>query len=414
MNIKPDIFLALKYLMPKRNAVSVITCISILGVSLGVSVLIVVLAVMTGFTDVLQNQLLETTPHFQIQKHDGYIKQPHEIVEKLKKEGYKTSPVVVSPTLIQVNSSFKPKIIIGIDPFVESPINIKKNIIRGEYSLDSGDLLISNYISRELNLGLGEKVILHSPTKLSKMINVNDDGNLDVAKENRIYLPEEYIIKGIFSTTNKFDAKHIVMGIDDADEVIGIPFGGANNIYGWVEDPFEMKETMEYLNAEFPSLKPLSWQTIHKQFLGVLATEKNMMFFLLVFIVLVAAFTITNTLITVVIQKTREIGLLKSLGASSMRVMRVFLFQGIFVGIIGTICGIGLGIIFVQFRNNILDFISKISGQRIIPIDNLPASILVQDVLIVSVITISLCLIGGLIPAWRAAHLDPAKALRYE
>ncbi len=414
MNIKPDIYLALKYLMPKRNAVSVITCISILGVSLGVSVLIVVLAVMTGFTDVLQDQLLETTPHFQIQKHDGYIKQPNKIVEKLKKEGYKSSPVVVSPTLIQVNSNFIPKIIVGIDPFIESPINIKKNIIMGEYSLESGDLLISSYISRELNLGLGEKILLHSPTKLSKMIQVNDDGNLDVSKENRIYLPEEYIIKGIFKTNRKFDAKHIVMGIDDADEVIGIPFGGANNIYGWVENPFEMEDAMKYLNAEFPDLKPLSWQTIHKEFLGVIATEKNMMFFLLVFIVLVASFTITNTLITVVIQKTREIGLLKSLGASSARVMRVFLFQGIFVGVIGTICGICLGIVFVQFRNNILYIVSKISGQRIISFDDLPASILVGDVLIISAITISLCLVGGLIPAWRAAHLDPAKALRYE
>jgi lipoprotein-releasing system permease protein len=147
--------------------------------------------------------------------------------------------------------------------------------------------------------------------------------------------------------------------------------------------------------------------------------EKNMMFFLLVFIVLVAAFSITNTLITMVFQKTREIGLLKALGATSGTVMRIFILQGMFVGIVGSILGTLSGIMVVYWRNNILHFSSRVFGLDLFPpefyyFDGLPAKIITGDIVIVVVVTIVLCTVGGIIPAWRAAKLDPAKALRNE
>ena len=151
--------------------------------------------------------------------------------------------------------------------------------------------------------------------------------------------------------------------------------------------------------------------------LGVLAVEKNMMFFLLVFIVLVAAFSITNTLITVVVQKTREIGLLKAVGASSGTVMRLFIMQGLMVGMIGSVCGTIMGVGVVYYRNDILRLVSKISGQELFPkefyyFNELPAHIVTGDIVFIVVVSILLCTVGGVIPAWRAAKLDPAKALR--
>ena len=151
----------------------------------------------------------------------------------------------------------------------------------------------------------------------------------------------------------------------------------------------------------------------------MLAVEKNMQFFLLVFIVLVAAFSITNTLITQVIQKTREIGLLKAMGASSGTVMRIFILQGFYVGVIGTVSGIILGSLVVIYRMSILRALRFVTGQEIFPqeiylFDELPARIIMTDLLWIGVISVLLCTFGGVIPALRAAKLDPSKALRYE
>ena len=173
------------------------------------------------------------------------------------------------------------------------------------------------------------------------------------------------------------------------------------------------------LSKSHPDVMVYSWKQLNGQLLSVLAVEKNMMFFLLVFIVLVAAFSIANTLITTVIQKTKEVGLLKSMGAGSFSIMRVFIMQGFFVGIIGTAGGVFLGWLVVVFRMNILYAMRAITGQEIFPkelylFSELPAHIVWGDVALLSVISILLCTCGALVPAIRAANLDPAKALRYE
>ena len=144
-----------------------------------------------------------------------------------------------------------------------------------------------------------------------------------------------------------------------------------------------------------------------------------MMYFLLIFIVLVAAFSIANTLITSVYQKTREIGVLKALGASDRTVMMIFVLQGTFIGVIGSICGTALGFLVITFRNQILDFTSKCFGVDLFPkefyfFNGLPAHIVGTDVLFIVLPSILLCTLGALLPALRAAFLDPAKALRYE
>ena len=144
-----------------------------------------------------------------------------------------------------------------------------------------------------------------------------------------------------------------------------------------------------------------------------------MQFFLLIFIVLVAAFSITNTLITSIYQKTREIGLLKALGCTDGSIMRIFILQGFLVGLIGSICGTVSGYLVIRFRQDIVDFASMISGQELFPkkfyfFDQLPAEIILSDVLFIVISSIVLCTVGALLPALRAARLQPSEALRYE
>ena len=144
-----------------------------------------------------------------------------------------------------------------------------------------------------------------------------------------------------------------------------------------------------------------------------------MMFFLLIFIVLVAAFSIANTLITSAYQKTREIGVIKSLGGSDRFIAMVFIMQGFLIGVIGSVCGTLLGYVVILFRNNIISFVSRCTGRDMFPkefyyFNELPAHIIVSDVAIIVAASILLCTIGALLPALRASRLDPAEALRYE
>ena len=414
MSVRTECFLAWRYFKPKRSAVSVITLISVIGVILGVAVLIVVLAVMTGFTDQTKSKLLETGSHAQIRKPTmHYSSNPRgnagvffgneaeNVVEIVKKNGGKALPVLVSPVLLQVKEAFNPKVLAAFDPEMDTAgLDLKDVVKQGEYSLGRGEIAVSQVIANEFGLSVGSKVLLHSPSRLAKLIERDESGKYKISEKSEYYLPGEYTVSFIFSF-DKYDYDRDIMflSLDDADQLFGLDWGCATHVYVWVDDP--------------------SWKQLNGQLLSVLAVEKNMMFFLLVFIVLVAAFSIANTLITTVIQKTKEVGLLKSMGADSFSIMRIFILQGVFVGVLGTAGGVFLGWLVVVFRMNILYAMRAITGQEIFPkelylFSELPAHIVWGDVALISVISILLCTCGALVPAIRAANLDPAKALRYE
>ena len=428
MSIRTDLFLAWKYFKPKRSAVSVITLISVIGVALGVAVLIVVLAVMTGFSDKMREKLLDTTSHAQIRsKYTGYvIPDPEPIIKLVREAGGEAMPVILSPVLLQKDDAFVPKVIIGLDLKNGKPDKLKLHevITAGSKDLKRGNIILSYLIARNLGVGLGQKILLHSPTNLSKLVTRGRNGKLEVSKKLEVYLPSEFTISGI-SKFDKydFDRDFLFMHIDDAADLLDLDMGVASAIYIWVPDPFDMDQFMRRMKTSLafhaPGVFIESWKEINGRLLGVLQVEKNMQFFLLIFIVLVAAFSITNTLITTVIQKTKEIGLLKAMGAPSGMIMRIFILQGFFVGLIGTAGGMILGALVVQYRMLILKALRVITGQEIFPAEmyyfnELPARIIMSDLVWIALISILLCTFGGVIPAFRAAKLDPSRALRYE
>ena len=344
----------------------------------------------------------------------------------VKKNGGRALPVLVSPVLLQVKEAFNPKVLAAFDPDMDTAgLDLKSVVKQGEYSLGRGEIAVSQVIASEFGLSVGSKVLLHSPSRLAKLIERNPEtGRYQISDKSEYYLPGEYTVSFIFSF-DKYDYDRDIMflSLDDADQLFGLDWGCATHVYVWVDDPFHIDSFLaplrDQLSKSHPDVMVYSWKQLNGQLLSVLAVEKNMMFFLLVFIVLVAAFSIANTLITTVIQKTKEVGLLKSMGAGSFSIMRVFIMQGFFVGIIGTAGGVFLGWLVVVFRMNILYAMRAITGQEIFPkelylFSELPAHIVWGDVALISVISILLCTCGALVPAIRAANLDPAKALRYE
>ena len=438
--MRVELFLAGRYLRPRRNMVSLITFSSLLGVTLGVAVLLVVLAVMTGFTDQMKKKLIETQAHFQVRVpgNTRAVRDYRPIVKEIEAAGAEAAPVIMNPVLVQYTQqveggdprqSFEARsYIIGVNrEDLIKRLKLDKSMKAGkiefassEDSLDSRGIVIGEALAKRLKLKLGDKLILHSANRLSEMVKFSPDGRLEANDSGSAYIPPEFTVTGIYSL-GKYDFDNAAMFIDygEAADLFGLKYTSATCVFGWGPDPFDQKKLVDKLRTNLPGFEVVTWEENNRRMLDVLNVEKRMMFFLLIFIVLVAAFSITNTLITSVYQKTREIGLLKALGASDRSVTWIFLGQGLLIGTIGSISGVALGSLVIYFRNHIMRFVSSCTGMELFPkefyfFNELPAHIVWQDVAFIVVSSIVLCTLGALLPAWRAARLDPARALRYE
>ena len=422
--MRTELFLAGRYLRPRRNMVSLITFSSILGVTLGVAVLLVVLAVMTGFTDLMKEKLIETQSHFQIRARGNYaIGNAAPILRAVKECGAEAAPVVRNPVLVQYGRSSLDvrSMVMGVrESDLVKYLKLDQALTAGAINLDKRGAVIGEPMARRMRLKVGDKMILHSANRLSEMVRFSSDGKLELNREGKAFLPLELTVRGIYSLGKyDFDSAVLFIDIDEAAELFGLPWGSATTVFGWGKDAFDQKALITKLRARMPYYNVSTWEDDNRQLLGVLNVEKRMMFFLLIFIVLVAAFSIANTLITSVYQKTREIGLLKALGATDGAITGIFLLQGTLIGVIGSVAGVALGTLVITFRNDILQLVSRWTGSELFPkefyyFNELPAHIVPQDVAFIVVSSIVLCTLGALLPAWRAARLDPATALRYE
>ena len=422
--MRVELFLAGRYLRPRRNVVSLITFSSLLGVTLGVAVLLVVLAVMTGFTDLMKTKLIETQAHFQIRAPGNYAIGNYEpILRTVNGLGAQAAPVIRNPVLVQYGGSALDVrcLVMGVrSRDLAERLKLDKALKAGKLDLEGRGAVIGEPMARRLRLRVGDKFILHSANRLAELVKFTDGGKLELNRSGSAFLPLELTVKGVYSLGKyDFDSTVMFVDIDDAAELFNLPWGSATSIYGWGPDAFDQKRLIAALRKELPRCRVSTWEEDNRQLLGVLNVEKRMMFFLLIFIVLVAAFSIANTLITSVYQKTREIGLLKALGATDRAVTGIFLLQGMLIGALGSISGVALGTLVIVFRNDILRLVSRWTGAELFPkefyyFNELPAHIVPQDVAFIVVSSIVLCTLGALLPAWRAARLDPAKALRYE
>jgi lipoprotein-releasing system permease protein len=425
-----SLFLALRYLKPKRTFLSIITLISILGVTLGVTVLILVISVMTGFDRELRQKVIDFDAHILVGSED-ILYDWRALKTKLDHTPgvVATAPFVQGPVIVEFENRRLAPMIRGVDPEQEEKvIPLRKFIKQGKLDLEGESTVLGIELARKLRVKVGDKITIYSPGNLSQVLDgikklenaKGDEEQKAIDGLRDVILPKELTVTGIFETGHYVhDSEFLLVPIYVGQELYGL--GDAlHGITVKTDNPYgaeRVKKSIEQF-LEPPEFAQ-TWIDMNHQFFEAVRLERTVMFFLLFFIVVVAAFGIMSTLITVTVQKTREIGIMKALGANISQIIWIFLGQGTVVGLFGTLTGLGLGMTLIRYRNEFSQWLASTLHIEIFPrevyqFSEIPAQIVPQDVWIICVSAFFICSFAALIPAYFAARLDPVKALRYE
>jgi lipoprotein-releasing system permease protein len=404
-----ELFLGLRYLKPKRTFVSVITLIALAGVTIGVWVLIVVIAVMSGFDQELRSKLMGMHAHVTVT--GALIENSDELTKTLLAQPHvkAASPYALSPVLVKYNRHVATPYLKGIDPGREIAVSkLGQYMKEGGLDLEGDKVVIGRELANEYGIYLGDKILVDSPRNLEKL-------------GEEVYLPSEFTVTGIFeSGMFEYDVGLIFTSLQSAQDLFGI----GNAVHGielMTDDPFQgAEQAANEINKILPSpLRAQTWAQLNQRLLGAIQVEKTTMFIILMLVIVVAGFCIMSTLITSTVQKTREIGVLKALGASSMKISRLVLIQGFVVGVVGVIVGATLGLVTIHNLTPIQNFLTHVVGIDVFPKDiynfaEIPAFLTGRDLVTIIVSALAICTLGGLIPALWAAKLNPVEALRHE
>lgn len=408
-----SLYLALAYLKPKRHLLSVINLLAVAGTLLGVAVLVIVISVMNGFDGMWREKILTFQPHVSVFAYPYGLEEDDPLFDEVRglEEVEAVAPFLQSMVMAQSDFSTDHPMIRGIDVerdflFKNLMADRKNTLEAGEFDLDERECLIGVDLARNLGVGVGDVISVFSPATF--------------AREGEILLPKDLEVVGIFRVgMYQIDQGFVLADLQTTREVLGMTGGvhgmqvlgrnlmGANALAGRI---------MEIAD---PSFEARSWMQMNQALFNALTMEKGMMFFLLAIISIVASFLVSSTLIMMSVQKTREIGLLKSMGFRNASVMGVFMWYGLIQGVVGIVSGIGAGLLVLRFRENLLRGLSGMLGMDVLPkelyyLETLPAKIVVEDVAWIGLLVLVLCLLGGALPAWLAARKNPVEALRHD
>lgn len=424
-----ELLLSLRYVRPKRTFVSVITLISVLGVSLGVAVLIIVLSVMSGFDQQSRERILGFNPHLRVimdpaQTMPDYARVMAIVSSNLEVRA--TTPFVLEQVMVETEPDSGPRRVSapylrGILPQYETNMSIlAKSIIHGHFDVSNRGILVGCEFARNLHLSVGDRVSVYAPNVFEKLRETADKNGGALPAGTPLPVAPEFEIRGIFDVGYyDYNLSFVVTSLREAQDLYELE-NTVHGLTGMLKDPYRAPVAQAQLERALgPGYRVMTWMEENENLLSALAVEKNVMFFTLFFIMIVAALCILSALITFVVQKTREVGMLKALGATDYQVGLLFLSQGAMVGCIGVLAGYGLGMLAVNYRNEFLFFMRRVTGWELFPqsiyqFTELPALVVPGDILLVCGSALLICTLGGAIPAWLAARMKPVDALRYE
>jgi len=401
-----ELWLSQKYLKAgiKEKIISVTALISMLGIAIGVLVLIVVLAVMSGFDRFLEDKMVGTNAHLSLEFYAG-LRSPDKIMGDLKNNPHilGAAPFVAGQAFVRTSSRQVFGVEVrGIDPKLQAEISKAAEYIKfGSLNVSGNEAIIGEELALRLGLGLGDKISLISPATLAKT---------------------EFLIKGIFNSgMYLYDSGLVMTSIKGAQDFYKLE-GLVSGISVKVDDIYAVDKIKEdlYLSLRSPDRYEIrTWVDANKNFLEALKLEKIVMFIVVTMTTVVAAFGIASTLIMSVMSRVKDIGILRSVGAKTKSILQIFVFQGLSIGLTGIILGLIGGLALALSLNKVVDFISRIIGRSLIPkdvyyFDRIPTYINPSDLGLIVFSALTITFLASIYPAYYASRITPAEAVRHE
>ncbi|HEY0790665.1 MAG TPA: ABC transporter permease [Chthoniobacterales bacterium] len=421
-------FIAWRYLRPKRTFLSLITLISIFGVVLGISVLIIVISVMTGFERELQRRVVGFQSHLLVRNEGGLLKDWRPLLAQVEKVPgvVAVAPVMQGRAVVEFQNRRLTPYLIGIDPDLQRRVtDFEQYLVAGKFDLGGDTCVIGAELASLLGATVGDTLTIYSPhlnevLDLLKKAQDTKDNHALLDQVHDMLLPQQLEITGIFNAGRyAYDSDYIIVPLHIGQEAYSLG-DAVHALEVKTTDPFKVDQVKGRIEPLLPPpIAAATWIDDNREIFEAIRTERTTMFFVLIFVVIVAAFGIMSTLITTTVQKTREIGVMKALGAQVHQILWIFLAQGVIVGFFGTLLGLGTGIALVQYRNQVREMLASALHIQLFPasvyqFSEIPAEIVPTDVAIICASGFFICAMAALVPAYFASRLDPVKALRFD
>lgn len=406
-----ELLIALRYIfaLRKQSFIAVISLFAVCGVALGVAALIVVIGVMNGFTKDLRDKILGVNAHVIVSAFSGGIRDHKDMAELCRQVPGVTgvTPFVYSEVMLSASGGVKGVVLRGIEPgTAEQVLSISKDMVAGsvkelDADPDMPGVVVGAEMAKRLGLGLGSTVNLLSPTGTQSAVGFTPKVRV-------------FRVAGIFRTGMfEYDATLGYVTVEAARNLLGFKDDIVSGLEVRLADVYKAGDVSEALRAKLHDYPVYvrNWQEMNANLFAALELEKTAMFIILAMIVLVGSFSIVTMLVMLVMQKTKDIAVMMSLGADEGMIRRIFMFQGSFIGAVGTALGYALGIPVALLLKR-YQFIKLPSD--VYPVDYLPVRLEWLDMTLIGAAALLLCFLSTLYPARRAAALKPSDALRYE
>lgn len=409
--------IAFRYLAAKKRGFgSVISWVSLIGITLGVATLIVVMSVMGGFHDTLLSRIVGMNGHVVVYHQDGAINDYDFLIDKMKQNKVVAShataivPIAEGQVMATANGNSTGAMIRGIRMSDLAAKATTGTRIYGKPldAIRDGELVGGATLTRNLRVTMGDNISLVSangatPTPFGTMPRI-------------MAYP---VMSSFFMGMYEYDSGYIFMPLETAQKYLNIP-GGVTHIDLFLKNPEDTTRVAEALATLLPDgFVVRDWRDLNRGFVGALQVESNVMFLILMLIVIVAAFNIVSSLVMLVKDKNKDIAVLRTFGVSRRAMMKIFILSGTSIGVIGAFFGTIFGVLIATYIEPIRKFFQWITGRDLFPaelyyLSELPSKLVFGQVVAIALIAIALAFLATLYPAWKAASTDPVDVLRNE